>query len=330
VLLTGASGTVGKDVFKELLDRKEEYNISLLLRGSKKNRKLFRNIDTVKIYWGSLHEYDILEQAVTNQDIILHLAAVLPDIAINDPDLARKTNVEGTQHLISAMLKQNPTPKLIYTSSVALYGDRLENPIIKITDPIDENSKHVYTQTKILCEKMIKESGLEYSIFRLSYCVSTDIIKVRPLMFHMPLETCLEMIHTKDVATALVNAIKIDEIWGKVFNLAGGKQCQITFRENLNDLLEIMGFGRNFFPDEAFAKSDFHCGYYDTMEMDANQKLLHFQNHTINDFYAEVKKWIGFKRYLIPLVRPIIRWFLLRKSIFFQDFKNKKKQKVKE
>lgn len=320
-MLTGASGTVGKDVFNKLLERKEEYNISLLLRGSKKNRKLFRDIKNVKIYWGSVYDYDIVEQAVTNQDIVLHLAAVLPDIAINDPDLARKTNVEGTQHLISAMLKQNPRPKLIYTSSVALYGDRLENPIIKITDPIDKNSKHVYTQTKILCEKMIKESGLEYSIFRLSYCVSTDIIKVRPLMFHMPLETCLEMIHTKDVATALVNAIKIDEVCGKIFNLAGGKKCQITFRENLNDLLEIMGFGRDFFPDEAFAKGDFHCGYYDTMEMDANQKLLHFQNHTLNDFYTEVKKWIGFKRYLIPLVRPIIRWFLLRKSIFYQDFK---------
>lgn len=327
-MLTGASGTVGKDVFNKLLERKEEYNISLLLRVSRKNRKLFRDIENVKIYWGSLPDYDIVEQAVTNQDIIIHLAAVLPDIAIYDADLAKETNVEGTQRLISAMLKQNPRPKLIYTSSVALYGDRLKNPIIKITDPIDNNSKDVYTQTKILSEKMIKESGLKYSIFRLSYCVSTDIIKVRPLMFHMPLETCVEVIHTKDVATALVNAIKTDEVWGKIFNLAGGKKCQITFRENLNDLLEIMGFGRNFFPDEAFAKGDFHCGYYDTMEMDANQKLLHFQNHTLNDFYAEVKKWIGFKRYLIPLVRPIIRWFLLRKSIFYQDFKKKHKFKA--
>lgn len=327
MLLTGASGTVGKEVFNELLERSREFEISLFLRDSKKNRKHFKKYDDFNIIWGSLHNYDEVEQAVRNQDIVLHLAAVLPDIAQFNPNLARKTNVEGTQNLINAILKQKRKPKLIYTSSVALYGDRLENPIIKITDPIDEKTDHIYTQTKIMGEKLVKESGLEYSIFRLSYCVSTDIIKIRPLMFYMPLETSLEVLHTKDAAKALVNAIKTDEVWGKIFNLAGGKRCQTTFRENLNDMLEIMGFGRDFFPDEAFAKNNFHCGFYDADEMNENQRLLQFQNHTLEDFYKEVKKWIGFKRHLIPLVRAIVRCFLLKKSIFYQNSKRKNKRK---
>ena len=327
MLLTGASGTVGKEVFNLLLERSEEFEVSLFLRNSKKNKKTFRNYHNIKIVWGTLHNFEEVEQAVRDQDIILHLAAVLPDIAIEDPDLARETNIEGTQNIINVMLKQKKRPKLIYTSSVALYGDRLDNPIIKITDPIDEKTDHVYTQTKIAAERLIKQSGLEYSIFRLSYCVSTDIIRVRSLMFYMPLETSIEVLHTKDAATALVNAIKTDQVWGKTFNLAGGKKCQIIFRDNLNDMLGIMGFGRNFFPDEAFAKDNFHCGFYDAEEMNENQKLLQFQNHSLEYFYKEVKKWIGFKRYLVPLVRPIIRWFLLKKSIFYQNFKSKNKAK---
>ena len=323
ILLTGASGTIGKDVLSELSKKEEEYEISLFLRDSKKNQKKFRDYPNVTIYWGSLHNKDKLDQAVVDQDIVIHLAGVLPDTALKDPDLVRKTNVEGTRNLITAMLKQNKKPKLIFSSSIAVYGDRLKNPIIKITDPIDLNSEDVYTQTKISSEKMIRESGLDYIIFRLSYCVSPDILKLRPIMFYMPLETSLEAIHTKDVATALVNAIKTQEVWGRIINLAGGKRCQITFQENLNDVLEIMGFGRDYLPEEAFAKKGFHCGYFFAKEMEENQKLLKFQNHTLNDFYLEVKKWIGIKRYLIPLVRPILRWFILRKSTFYKEFKKK-------
>jgi len=318
VLLTGASGTVGKDVFDELVRRNGEYEVSLFLRNSRKNKKKFRNNKNAKIFWGTLHNYEEVERAVKDQDIILHLAAVLPDIAIEDPDLARETNIDGTQNIISAMLKQKKNPRLIYTSSVAIYGDRLNNPIIKITDPIDEKTDHVYTQTKIAAERLIKQSGLEYTIFRLSYCVSTDIIRVRSLMFHMPLETSIEVLHTKDAAIAIVNAIKTDEVWGKTFNLSGGQKCRTIFRQNLNDMLEIMGFGRDFFPDEAFAKNNFHCGFYNVEEMNENQRLLQFQNHTLEDFYKEVKKWIGFKRHLVPLLRPIIRWFLLKKSAFYK------------
>ncbi|MEJ2295885.1 MAG: SDR family oxidoreductase [Candidatus Lokiarchaeota archaeon] len=258
------------------------------------------------------------------QDIVIHLAGLLPDKALENPALVKKTNIDGTLNLINAMLKQKPTPKLIYSSSVAVYGDRLKNPIIKITDPIDEDSEDVYTQTKIAGEKMIKDSGLKFIIFRLSYCISTVLLKLRPIMFYMPLETSLEAIHTKDVGSALVNAIKTEELWGKTLNLAGGKDCQIIFQKNLNDLLEIMGFGRDFLPEEAFAKNGFHCGFFDLKEMEENEKLLHFQNHTLKDFYSEVRKWIGIRRYLIPLVRPILRWFVLRKSIFYKEFKNNK------
>jgi len=322
ILLTGASGTVGKEIFKELLDRFTEYEISLFLRGSRKNKKLFnRYLDKVKIIWGTLQNYEEVEEAVNDQDVVLHVAAALPDYAFKNPDFVISTNVDGTRNIINAMSSQSNKPKLIYTSSVAVYGDRRKNPIIKLSDPIDNNSEDLYTTTKINAEQLVKESNLEFVIFRVSYVVATDILKFRPVMFYIALDTSVETIHAKDTALALVNAIESEEVWNKTFNLGGGEKCQISYRDNLNDMFEIMGFGRNFLPDEAFSKRHSHCGLFDKQETSYLQEILKFQNFTLEDFYDEVRKWIGIKRYLVPLVKPILRLYILRKSEFYQKLK---------
>ncbi len=141
ILLTGASGTVGKELFKELLSRTNEYDITLFLRGSPKNKKLFKlYIDRVKIFWGTLQNFAEVKEAVNGQDVVLHLAAALPDVGFKNPEILKSTNVDGTRNVINAMLSQPHKPKLIYTSSVAVYGDRRKNPIIKLSDSIDNNS----------------------------------------------------------------------------------------------------------------------------------------------------------------------------------------------
>lgn len=149
------------------------------------------------------------------------------------------------------------------------------------------------------------------------------MIKFRQIMFYIALDTSVETIHAKNTGLALVNAIESKEVWNKTFNLGGGEKCQISYRDNLNDMFELMGFGRDFLPNEAFSKHHSHCGYYDTEEMNYLQKILNFQNSTLDDFYEEVKKWIGIKKYFVPLVKPLLKWYILRKSEFYQEFKRK-------
>ncbi|MHA2283981.1 MAG: NAD-dependent epimerase/dehydratase family protein [Promethearchaeota archaeon] len=322
ILLTGASGTIGKEVFNELLNRSNEYEISLFLRGSKKNRKHFeRFMDKVSIIWGTLQNFEEVQIAVKEQDVVIHMAAALPDVAFNNPELVVSTNVGGTQNMIKAMKAQANPPKLIYTSSVAVYGDRREHPIIKLSDPIDVDTKDLYASTKIKSEKLVKESKLEYIIFRVSYVLATDVLRFRRVMFYIAQDTSVEIIHAKDCGLALVNAITSNEIWNKTFNLGGGKQCQILYKDNIDDMFELMGFGRDYLPDEAFSKHHSHCGFFDDKEMSYLNSTLKFQHHTLEDFYEEVKKWIGIKRYFAPLVKHILRWNLVRKSEFYQKFK---------
>jgi hypothetical protein len=134
----------------------------------------------------------------------------------------------------------------------------------------------------------------------------------------MPLDTPLEFIDTRDIAIAIANALFSNDVWNNTYNLGGGKDCRITYREHLDDLFEIMGCGKDLIPEDKFKKDGYYIGYCDTSEI---QELLQFQHHDIDDYYEVAKKWIGIKRYLIPLVKPFVRWYLLWKL---------KKSKIKE
>jgi len=324
VLLTGSSGTIGKEIFKELISRVSKYEISLLLRPSRKNKKLFKSYNgIVDIIWGDILNLEDVEKAVLNKDIIIHAAGALPDIAMDKPDLAKLTNIGGTSNILNAMKDQGRNPKIIFTSSATVYSKNIENPIIRISDPVDPNPKDVYTYTKIEAEKLIMNSGMDYCIFRILYVASAEAMRFRPIMFHISLDAPLEIIHVKDLARAIVNAIETDNIWGKIFNIGGGKECQVIYRDNLNDCFEIMGLGRDFLPEAAFTKKGFYCGIMDSQETKNLQKLLKFKNHTLQDFYIELKKWIGFKKYLAPVIKPFLKWYILRKSEFYQKLKKK-------
>lgn len=324
ILITGASGSVGIKVFHEFYARKDKYNITLFLRGSKKNKKLFKNyIEELNIVWGDLRNYNDVEKAVANQDIVLHLAAVIPVSEESNPESTHAVNVDGTQNIINSMLKQQTKPKIIYTSSVAVYGNRVKKPIIKITDPIRPAKGDFYAVSKIEAEKLIRNSDLDYCIFRLAYCASPAVLKFHPVMFRMPLNTSIEMILTSDIGKALANALEREDIWGKIFNLGGGESCRIRYGDHLDDLYEIMGLGRGFMPKEAFSIEGYHCGFYFD---DGVQELFNFRNLTLQDFYKEVKKWIGFKRYLTPLLRWLLRKIFIRKSEYFKEYKKKKEK----
>jgi len=322
VLLTGAFGNVGLSTLKELL--KKDYNVRVFEVYNRKNRKLAKKFkNKIDIVWGDLRNKDDVESAVKEEDVIIHLAAIIPPLADVNTRLAESVNVGGTNNLLNAIKNQTQKPKLIFTSSIAVYGDRLDNPMIKTTDILAPSRGDYYALTKITAEKLIRNSGVDFAIFRLTYITSVNKLNMDPLMFHMPLDTSIEICDTKDVGLALANAVECDEVWGDTFNLAGGERCRITYREYLNDMMEIFGLGRNYLPEEGFAEKDFHCGFCDTYK---SENLLHYQKHTLQDYYKEVEKKVRTKSRFVPMVKSIVRLNLLKKSEFYRRFKFFKKK----
>jgi len=241
----------------------------------------------------------------------VHLAAVIPPLADRAPQLAEYVNVGGTRNIVSAMEEQETKPRLIYTSSIAVYGDRLDTPCIKKNDQPRPNPGDHYAWQKLECEELIRDSGLSWAILRLTYVVSASHLKMDPLMFEMPPGTSIEICHTRDVGLAIANAVDSEEVWGKVLDIAGGNKCRTTYREYVDRMLDIFGMGERFIPDGAFSHKKFHCGFMDTAD---SERYLHYQRHTLSGYFKEVKRKYRFRSRLITFLRPFVRWYLINRS----------------
>ena len=168
VLLTGATGTVGREVLKQLLV-KNKYKIVVFSLDRKRNRRFYAKINRdITVYYGSLENIEDLKKITEKIDFIIHLAAIIPPLADENPKMAHRVNSLGTQHLLSRIKELNTNAYFMYSSSVSVYGDRLSNPNIKVTDELIASEGDEYALTKIEAEKHIQNSGLNHTIFRLS------------------------------------------------------------------------------------------------------------------------------------------------------------------
>lgn len=318
ILLTGASGTVGFEVLKQLLD-KEMYQITVFDKKAKLSvEKLMVYKDRVNLIFGDIANPSDLEK-ITNIDAAIHLAAIIPPVADERPELAQKVNAQGTQNLIQQLEKKSPNAFFMYSSSISVYGDRIENPYIKVGEPLIPSEDDAYAETKIAAEKSVRECQLDWTIFRLAAIMGNH--KISKLMFHQPLNTALEICTPRDTARAFVNGIEKQEALAKtIFNLGGGGSCRITYKHFLERSFAIFGLGELDFPERAFADKNFHCGFY--ADGDVLENIVDFRQDSLEDYFAmEAEKVSAFKKKTVSLFKKPIKWFLLKKSEPYRAFR---------
>ena len=329
ILLTGASGSVGFETLKELLKRKNRYNIRIFdIKNRKNSKKLKPFLKDIECIWGDITNFEQVLKAVNGCDFIIHTAAIIPPAADKYTKLAEEVNTGGTENICKAINKTNPEIFLLYTSSISVYGDRIKNPEITVTDKLNPSEGDFYALTKIKAEKIIKNTLKNYSIFRLS-AVMHPKMKLDPLFFNMPLNTSLEIITTRDLAFALVAAIdKKDSLNKQIFNIGGGKKCRISYKDFLNENFKIFGLKNLNFPEYAFAEKNFHCGFY----KDSNNlnQILNFQRDSLNDYFKQVNKTVSpVKKILTKIFNKFIKKQLLKKSEPYKAFRNKNTELIK-
>ena len=315
VLLTGAFGNVGTSALKELLS--QGHTVRCFDIPSKVNLHAAQRLrGRVEVVWGDLRRLEDVEKAVRDQEVVIHLAFIIPKLSatgvgVDDrPEWARAINVGGTQNLLTAMKAQPKPPKIIFSSSVHVYGRTQDLPPCRTaSDPLEATDD--YSQHKIECERMVRSSGLEWAIFRFGV-VFPLALKLDPAMFDVPLNTRLEFVHTHDVGLALANAVSCPEVWGRVLLIGGGEHCRFYYRDVVSFLLEKMGVGM--LPERAFGKTPFCIDWLDTRE---SQKLLHYQHRGLDDYARDMTALMGPKRYLLRMCRPLVRRLLLGRSPYF-------------
>jgi nucleoside-diphosphate-sugar epimerase len=260
-------------------------------RRNKRLRELLRDARCrLSVFYGDITDERALSEALAwagdgGPDAVIHLAGIIPPLADRDPELARRVNVSGTKVLLDLCKALPRAPRFIFASSVALYGDRLATPWISVQDPVAPND--TYGLTKHACEEMLRASGLEWTILRLSYVVSSDWLPFSPQLYDVPPATRLEVVHTEDAGRAFARACDSPQAAGRTFNIGGGPSCRTTYRAYLDRLMRYFGLGSSsFLPDDLFAKGNFHCGWFtDSNEAEA---VLLFRSKTLEDYYSEV------------------------------------------
>lgn len=327
ILLTGASGSIGEEVMNLLAGREgiELWVYDLLTRRS---RKLFRRYSgKIHVISGNLLKANDLQHIPRGIHTLIHLAAVIPPAADRNPQLTRSVNVEGTQQLLNYLKQRSPDAFVLFSSSVAVYGDRLQNPEIRVTDALPATND-IYAETKVEAEGIVRNSGMTYAIFRLTAIMKRH--KISPLMFHMPLDTIMEICTAEDAAQAFVSAIDHhDELQGKTFNLGGGIDCCIRFGDFLQRSFQLYGLGKMHFPQHAFAQRNFHCGIM--ADGDDLEQILHFRRNTLESYFlkttAEVSPLIKIAGFIF---RPLIRLFLTLTSQPLRAFRSHNLKEMKQ
>ena len=313
VLLTGASGTVGLAVLKQLCSTPDKYNVTVFdIKSAKTVRKFKPFKDNIDVVYGNINNEDDLIKVCYDKDVVIHLAAIIPPLADMNPALSYQVNVFGTENLVRLLELHSPDAYFLYSSSISVYGDRLNDPFITIKDILNPSKGDEYAKTKILAENSIQNCKLDWSIFRLTAIMGGH--KISKLMFHQPLNTSLEIASPEDTARAFVNAIdKQAQLSKKIFNLGGGEDCRIIYADFLSRSFNIYGLGELDFPLKTFAEKNFHCGYFQDGYILEN--ILNFRKDTLSNYFENEKNKVSFfKKSFISVFKKPIKKYLQSQS----------------
>lgn len=330
VLLTGASGTVGKEVLRQLCEYPDEIDITVFDKRCSCSEDFYKRAGRgFKTVYGDISEGKDVRKACSDKDVIIHLAAIIPPLADKFPHLAEAVNITGTRNLVRCAEELSPDAFFIYSSSISVYGDRIADPWIKTNDNLIPSDRDEYARTKIEAEKIIISSKLNWTIFRLTAIMGTNNHKPSPLMFHMPLDTSMEIATPGDTGRAFVNALRHFDILKKnIYNLGGGEKCRISYSDFLSRSFEIFGLGPMDFQENSFARKNFHCGYYE--DGDVLNDILGFRRDSIDDYFINLKKSIPpVKKIATTLLRRLIKLNLERQSEPLNAIKTDNKTEIR-
>lgn len=323
VLVTGAFGNIGSFVIPQLLSRGHQV-VALDIKTpiTKKNSRKFAKLP-IKVHWGDIADKQSLQSGIEGIDAVIHLAGIFPPASENNRQLAKSVNIDGTRNVIEVMEHSNSARRLVFASSIAVYGKEQGKipPPLTVSHPLSPND--YYGETKAECEAMIQASSLDWSLLRISACPPANIkniasFKGAPFFENHP-DAHIEVVHPADSALAFVNAVTCDNAIGKICLLGGGGQNRINSLQLFNIMFAALGLKS--LPREAFQITEaieFHGDWLDT---DESQRLLQFQRYNIEKLYEDFIESLGLVKYMLILVKlfsPFISRAILKFSPYYE------------
>ncbi|MDY6893455.1 MAG: NAD(P)-dependent oxidoreductase [Chloroflexota bacterium] len=316
ILVTGGAGRLGINICRALLN--SGFQVRVFDLDNERNRKSIKRLGgRAEVLWGDITQPDSVREALEGVDTVVHMAGILPPVAYEKPELARMVNVGGTETIVAQIKEKGRYIPLIFTSSVAVFG-----PTPNAEEPISPNRnapnpKGMYGETKLEAENVIKASGIDYLILRLTAVMYFDHeVSDLKRMFSVPLNNRIEFCHPDDLAVAVVNAVRqFDDLTGNTLVISGGPDQRMLYKDMVGSILRVMGLPLP--PADKFTREPYYLDWYDTSK---SQKLLDFQRktfaHYLEDYSSGLKKrysalFIPWMRYFVgPLLGKVVVRFM--------------------
>ena len=145
IVVSGAGGFVGCHVLAELAGHDviaADLNLEQIPDAS--------NITKVS---GDLQDPDTLREMFQKGcDAVIHLATVPGGAAEANPALAKSVNIDGTMALIAKAIETSDCPRLVFASSIAVFGKLPPEPI---SDEVPTAPTMIYGVQKLMMEQWI-------------------------------------------------------------------------------------------------------------------------------------------------------------------------------
>jgi nucleoside-diphosphate-sugar epimerase len=126
ILITGAAGMIGRKIAERLLKDgeiggREITKLTLHDVVAPETRPTERT--TILPIVGDISDRTVVTRLVAEKpDMIMHLAAIVSGEAEADFEKGYAVNLDGTRHLYEAVRAQNYVPRLVFASSIAVFG----------------------------------------------------------------------------------------------------------------------------------------------------------------------------------------------------------------
>ena len=280
-LVTGAAGSVGREVVRGLAER--GWSV-LALDLPTCDFASVESLPGVEVVRTDL----TVPESLANLgpfEVVVHLAALLPPVSERDRNRTFLVNVEGTRRVLEACTAATggaSGPQFVLASSVATYGDtRAEHPPIRVEH--SQRPMDIYGESKVAAERLVVESGLPYTILRI-VPVSIPAVLEPPEMWPFSAEQRVEFVARSDAVLALVASVGNSQARGKIFNIAGGPSWRVLGGQYVANMYEILELD----PGEArYCDGPSWFDWYDSTESEA---ILRYQRTPYQVFLDQLRR----------------------------------------
>ena len=244
VLVTGATGFLGKYVVEELVDH------GYLVRAFGRNRKVSYSLEnsSVSFFKGDLTKAEDVAEACKGMDMVVHAGAL--STVWGPWEDFYQANVLGTKHVLEAC-RQAGIQRLVYVSSPSIYAAPKEQLAIKESDAPEENNLNNYIRSKLASEKLFKDyPDVPSIILRPRGLFGIGDTSILPRVINLsqkigiPLigdgRQLMDMTCVENVALAIRLALEAPEAKGDIYNITNGEPR--AFRDLLEECLTGLGY----------------------------------------------------------------------------------------